>query len=395
MALSLAAVRAALDDDTIQIVINGTSYQDWQKIDVDSDIFTPADGFQVEGVIPALKPTQAETRAGAPPNALDDFREGQACDVYVGLDRQMAGVIDDVEMSSDRRGSKLVIRGRDKGAFLVDGETKHIKASKYTIKTLVEALLDPSWGIRNVLLSNEDNRKLVLGKKDKKPPIASLPKFLQPLVRARTKVDHGQSLASILDQRTRQLGITWWLTAQGDIFLGKPNYQQQAAYHFSAGASPSSDVATNVESWRVLRSASERYSELKVAGQGWPDPKRLWDTNAGPPKYNGLSRDPDLVERGIVRKLIVSEADATSNSEAQQRADWEMGKRRLRALVLNVTVPGFRQNDRLYAVDTIATVKIEEAGIDGTFYVTQRKFTEDRGRRRTSLTLHETKVWLP
>lgn len=384
-----------LDADAVEIVVNGTSYLGWEKVDLDSDIFNPADAFQVSGIIPKLKPTPAEVRAGAPPRALDDFREGQFCDIYVGGDRQMAGVIDDPDFSGDRQRGRMTIRGRDKGAFLVDSEAQKIKASKYTIQTLAEALLDKSWGIRNVIVSNEDNRKLKLGKKDKKKPIAALPKFLQPLVRARTKIDHGQRVASILDERTRQLGITWWLTAQGDLFLGKPNYDQEAAYHFSAGGSPASSVPTNVEKWSVRRSAAERFSEIRVHGQGWPDPKRIWEAKAGAPKYVGIARDPDLVERGIVRKLIIGDADVLSSEEAQNHADYEMGKRRLSSLAINVTVPGFRQGDRLFTTDTIATVKIEEADIDGTFYVTQRRFLEDRRGKRTELTLHETKVWLP
>jgi prophage tail gpP-like protein len=395
MALSLALVRAALDDDAIQLVINGTSYQGWLSIDLDSDIMTPADAFRITCTIPKAKPSPAEVRAGAPAGAFDDFREGQSCDIYVGLDRQMAGVIDKVEMTGSRGESRMVISGRDKGAYIVDSEAKRIKAAKYTIKTLVEALIDKAWGIRNVILSNEDNRALVLGKKDKKKPRAVIPKFLQPLVRARSKIDGGQSIERILDDRTRQLGITWWMTAQGDLFLGKPNYNQEAAYHFSAGASSSSSIPTNVESWTVVRSVSERYSEIRVNGQGWPDPKRLWDTSSSPPKYTGVARDPDLVERGIVRKLLLADNDIESNDEAQARADYEMGKRRLQGLMIKLKVPGFRQGDRLFAADTVATVKIEEAGIDGTFYVTQRQFAEDRGQRRTTLTLHETKVWLP
>jgi len=393
MALSLTAVRAGLDDDAVQVVINGTSYQGWTDVDMDSDVLNPADAFSVTGAIPKAKPTQNEMRAGAPANGFDDFREGVFCDIYVGLDRQMAGVIDEVKMSGDRATSRIKIIGRDKGAFLVDSEAKHIKASQYTVKTLIDALLDSSWGIKNVILSNEDNRKLILGKRDKKKPRASVPKFLQPLPRNSTKVDAGQRVASIIETHCRRLGITWWLTAGGDLFIGKPNYDQEAAYNFSAGAL-GSQTPTNVEAWEVSRSISERFSEVKVVGQGFNDPRNIWATTNNAPKFLGTSRDPDLVERGIVRKDIIRDCDVLSNDEAQARADYEMGRRRLHGLSINMTVPGFRQGDRLYAVDTMATVKIEEAGIDGPFYVTQRRFMENRGKRRTSLTLVQPKVWL-
>jgi len=393
MALSLTAVRAGLDDDAVQVVINGTSYQGWTDVDMDSDVLNPADAFSVTGAIPKAKPTQNEMRAGAPANGFDDFREGVFCEIYVGLDRQMAGVIDEVTMSGDRATSRIKISGRDKGAFLVDSEAKHIKASQYTVKTLIDALLDSTWGIKNVILSNEDNRKLILGKRDKKKPRASVPKFLQPLPRNSTKVDAGQRVASIIETHCRRLGITWWLTAGGDLFIGKPNYDQEAAYNFSAGAL-GGQTPTNVEAWEVSRSISERFSEIKVVGQGFNDPRNIWATTNNAPKFLGTSRDPDLVERGIVRKDIIRDCDVLSNDEAQARADYEMGRRRLHGLSINITVPGFRQGDRLYAVDTMATVKIEEAGIDGPFYVTQRRFMENRGNRRTSLTLVQPKVWL-
>jgi prophage tail gpP-like protein len=393
MAFSLAAVRENLLKDAVQVVINGTSYQVWDEVDIDSDILNPADAFMVSGKIPKAKPTAQEVRAGAPASAFDDFREGQKCDVYVGADRQMAGVIDDPDMSGKREGSAMKITGRDLGAYLVDSEAPHIKASKYTIKTLAEALIDSSWGIRNVIVSNEDNRKLLLGKKDKKKP-TSTAKFLQPIARNRTKVDPGQRIASILDTHCRRLGITWWITAQGDLFLGKPTYAQEAAYHFYVYAEGSKDARkNNVLEWGVRRSVSDRFSDIKVVGQGFSDPAKLWSTSSRP-KFSADARDPDLVERGIVRKLIVADSDILSNQEAKNRADHEMGLRRLRSFSISLTVPGFRQGDRLFAVDTIATVKIEEADIDGEYYVTQRRFTESRGRQRTQLTLRQKNVWL-
>jgi prophage tail gpP-like protein len=393
MALSLAAIRAALDADAIQIVVNGTSYQGWQQIDMDSDILNPADAFEVVGNIPKVQPAPSEVRAGAPSKAFDDFREGNSCDLFVGLDRQMAGAMDEVTFSGNRHGSSLKISGRDKGAFLIDNEAKHIKASQYTVKTLIEALLDKTWDIRNVLLSNEDNRKLVLGKRDKKPPKAIVPRFLQLLPRNRTKIDPGTRVATVIDTHCRRIGMTWWLTAQGDLFIGKPNYNQEPAYNFSAGAF-GTGTPTNVESWDVTYSVVDRFSEIRVVGQGFATPARLWSTSAPSPKVSGVARDPDLVERGIVRKVILVDCDVLSKSEAQARADFEMGKRRMHGLTIKVTVPGFRQNDRLFAVDTMATVKLEEIGINGSFYVTQRRFTERRQQRRTQLTLVQPKLWL-
>jgi prophage tail gpP-like protein len=389
---SNAAVAQALDDDAIQIVIGGTSYQGWMDIDLDSDILTPADAWSVSGEIPKPKPSTNEVRAGAAPRAFDDFREGVSCDVYVGIDRQMAGVIDDVEFSGDRAATRIKIKGRDKGAFLADSEAKAIKAQDYTIKSLAEAILDPSWKI-SVVLSNEDNRKLVLGKRDKKKPTATA-QTLQPIARDRTKIDPGHTISSILDMHTRRLGITWWMTAKGDLFVGKPNYTQEAAYHFYCYVGGRDAAKNNIEAWSVHRSSADRYSDITINGQGWARKEEIWNTASAKPMYTASARDPDLVERGIVRKLIIADEDITSQGDAQNRADYEMGLRRFKAETIELSVEGFRQGDRFYAVDTLATVKIEEADIDGTYYVTQRRFTENRSRRRTTLTLRPAKVWL-
>jgi prophage tail gpP-like protein len=385
MALSLAAIEQANAGDVVSIVVNGVAYENWFDIDIDSDILNPADAFSMTVSIP-------KTGSGV---SLSDFREGQQCKVYLGRDLQMKGVIDEVELSGDRASSRLRVTGRDLGAYLVDSEAPHIKSTKYTIKTLIEALIDPSWGIGDIIVSNDDNRRIMLGKRDKKPPTVTPNKFLVPLPRATTKIDPGQRVASIIDMHTKRLGITWWMTAGGDLFLGKPNYNQEAAYHFRAAALGSKDAkSTNVERWSVRRQIADRFSEVKVVGQGFQDRATLWSTSSGKPKFVAKSYDPDLILRDITRKIILSDGDILSNNEAQKRADYEQGRRRLSGMTISLTVPGTRQGDRLFAVDTMATVKIDEAEIDGKFYVTQRRFKEDRNKRRTELTLHEPGAWL-
>lgn len=393
MAINLAAVAASLDRDAVQVVIRGVAYMGWFDVDIDNDILTPADAFAISGTIPKPKPTTQEVRAGAPAQAFEDFRRGAECDVLIGNDPQMRGVIDDVEMQEDRQTARIRLQGRDKGAYLVDSETKPVMAAQYTIKTLAEALIDPAWRIGKVILSNEDNRKLLLGKKDKRKPSARS-SAIKLATRRRTKVDPGTAVYDVLDKHCRRLGLTWWLTAQGDLFIGRPNYDQEAAYHFYCYEPGRDSKKNNIESWRVRGSTGDDYSEVRVNGQGFPVTAEAFETAKQRPQFTATASNPDLVERGITRKLIIADHDILSNEEAQAHADWEVGIRRLKAETIEVTVEGWRQGDRLYAVDTLASVKIEEAAIDDTYYVTGRRFREDRGKRRTVLTLHRKGVWL-
>ncbi len=371
----------------VGLAVGGVSYHRWISVDVDSDILTPADAFQVTARLPAKEIVGA-------------FREGVSVDVYVGDDRQMAGVIDKVTIGIERGQDTLTIIGRDKGAFLVDNEAEAIKAANYTAETLAQKLLKPAFGIRNVIVSNEANRKLLAGKKDRTTKAATSRRgapLFDDTPRIKTKIDPGQRIAQILDEHLRQLGVTWWLTAQGDLFIGKPNYEQDTAYNFLLF--PRDDArraSNNVLSARIERSIDDRYTEIIVAGQSGASAGSLFGSGASRgSKFKASAKDPDLAARGIDRKLILVDGDILNHAQAQRRADFEMGRRRLNALMLTLTVPGFGQGDRLFAVDTLATVRIPHANIEGVFYVGKRRFMESREKRRTELTLWPKGVYLP
>jgi prophage tail gpP-like protein len=373
----------------VKLVVAGAEYAGWYSVDMDSDIFTPADGFHVEARVPD------------DPEFRDVFREGVNADIFVDDDRQMAGVIDDVEYSSAAQRAKVTIAGRDKGAYLIDCEAEHFKAANYTLKSLAETLIKPEWGIRNVIVSNEDNRKLLLGKKDKSTKagkgtasvFSDRPHYV-------AKVDPGTRIAAILDERTRQLRVTWWMTAQGDIFIGKPNYDQVAAYDFRCYGpkSPKAKRDTNNCEMRLVYSLGGRYSKITMVGQ--TSEKDVFDGNDDESKrgktFRAVVTDPDLEARGIRRETIVTDRDSVQNEDVQNHAEFDMAQRRLNGLRIYVTYPSLRyeENGRLFAVDTLAHVLFEEAGINDTFYVASRRNFVTAKSDRTELMLVQKGVWL-
>ncbi len=383
-----------VDRDEVQIVLGGISYGNWFDVDLDSDILTPADSFSLTAAVPApdrvgIKPVVSRR------DMFAAFRAGSSCDIYIGNDKQMTGFIDRPSYSGDRSQSRLRLSGRDKGGHLVDSEADAILAENYTVETLIEKLLDPSFNVRDVIDSNEANRTLLLGKDDQRRLRSTAPGPVALKPRKSTKIDHGQSIAKIIDEHTARLGLTWWMTANGELFIGKPNYNQDVAYTFQladTGLREAKD--NNVESWTVDEDISDQYSEIRVNGSGFGSKGDTFDTQKAAPRFTATATNPDLTSRGIVRKLVIADYDIVKQDEAKKRADLEMGKRRFMAQSISLTVPGFRQGDRLYAVDTLASVRIDEAGINDTYYVTQRRFREDRGRRRTQLTLRRKGLWL-
>ncbi len=372
------------DEEPVRLIVKGKTYDHWFEIDIDSNVFTPADAFHV-------------TASNPEKDIRESFREGVSCDVYVGDDRQMAGVIDDVEIKGDVNTTRMSLTGRDKGAYLTDSEAKAEHFSNYTLRNLAEHLLQADWGIKKVITSNEANRKVLLGKKEKNHfrEGEKNPKEYVDGTRKETKIDPGQKVSQVLDEHCNRLGITWWITAQGDLFLGKPQYKQAPVFDFVNYIGANSAKNTILGGWTVKRSIAERYKEIVVVGQAGGG----WDATTDQAKHDhklkGTATDPDLSSRGISRRLILMDNDALSSGQCKAKAEEEMQKRRLQGLVINLTVPGFKQNGKLISTDCLANVKIEEAGIDGVFWIGQRRFTESRGERRCSMTLYQKDVYLP
>jgi prophage tail gpP-like protein len=372
-------------DDRLRLVVNGVSYRNWVSVDIDSDIFTPADAWHISARVPE-------------PQFVGAFREGMHADIYVGEDRQMAGVIDDVEVAVSKQKTTLELTGRDRAAYLVDCEAEAMKVKHHNLQTLIEKLLKPEWGIGRVIVSNEDNRKKLLGKIDRKSRAGKSTKpaiFKSSTPREKTKIDPGQRVWQIIELHTRQQGLHAWLAANGDLIIGKPEYSQEPAFEFRHFAPRSSASAgNNILSGRVLRSMNDRYAEVKVVGQGAGVRAAMFTEKMKPSKVQATAKDPDLVARGINRRLILTDSDMLKARHAQVHADYEQGRRRLNALTIRLVVGGWRQNGRIFTVDTLARVRIEEANIDGIFWITQRRLLGDKTQKRTELTLHEKGVFL-
>src|SRR4030095_122608 len=96
--LQLLRTSATLEEDPVRVGIGGAAYHDWYDVDIDSDVFITADAIRLTG-------TWDRARRGD----LARFREGASLDVYVGDDRQMAGVIDDPDLSAERETIRLTI----------------------------------------------------------------------------------------------------------------------------------------------------------------------------------------------------------------------------------------------------------------------------------------------
>jgi prophage tail gpP-like protein len=313
----------------------------------------------------------------------------------------MAGVIDVVSAYHAQRAS-LSIMGRDKGAYPRRHRGGEGQGEKSDPSHPREKLLQPAFGIRQVVVSNEANRKLMLGKHDMKTSkgLTSRGRSINPFTgqpMSSVRVDAGQKVAQILEDNCRRNGVTYWMTAGGDLYIGKPNYVQEPAFQFLLfDRRSASKSRNNIIDATVSRSIEGRYSELKVVGQTMSaTPAQLFSPSSSKAsKFSAVANDPDLVNRGINRKLIIGDANTLSRQQAADRAKYEQGLRQLKAQEIRITAPGHRQDGRLFTVDTLASVTIEEADISGVYWIAQRRFLRDRGKDRTEITLYPKGLYL-
>jgi prophage tail gpP-like protein len=370
--------------DRLGIVVGGGTYRAWTEVELSSDLFVEADYWSVSGDAPE-------------PQFLGAFREGGHCDIYIDDDLQCAGYIDKPQLVVTKERTTLHLSGRDRAAYFVDCEAKAMRLPRLTLKQLAERLIQPSWGIRGVVVDDEANRKRLLGKAARQSTAGATKrkKFFADVARARTKIDPGQKVAAILNDYCERSGVMWWFTADGYLYIGKPQYEQVPAFRFSIYNKESSQARlNNVISATVTRDISGRHSRIEVLGQGRGDGKKLWEKGAMGNRFKAVAEDPDLVARGIDRKLILTSNGVGPKRDVEDRAAREMGRRRLNALTIELEVDGWRQDGRIYTVGTLAAVTIEPANLDGIYWITARTLRGSKSARRASLTLHEMGVYL-
>jgi prophage tail gpP-like protein len=145
--------------------------------------------------------------------------------------------------------------------------------------------------------------------------------------------------------------------------------------------------ANNVKSWEIARSGREVYASYSFNG-----------TSANTPNAYGANSHHDLSATGTAgldRRKIVCGA---GQNRAQARAELErdIQERAFGAEVLNYTVQGHAQDGRLWQIDSLVAVDDQINGVQGSYYLTLRRFVGSRsGGQVTELTLHPKGVLLP
>ena len=78
---------------------------------------------------------------------------------------------------------------------------------------------------------------------------------------------------------------------------------------------------------------------------------------------------------GIFAPLTVHDDKARDATQARERGQWELGRRKQTSDVVSMLVPRHcAQDGTVYAIDTVANVQYDAAGVDASMYVVRRTF---------------------
>lgn len=383
----------------------------WKEYTVSVDLLQPADQFTM---------TVQFTR-----DAWDLLRPDQEVAVFIDTTRILTGFIDERFKTSDPGGgTNIEVTGRDKTGRLVDESAPLFRFGGLRIKELAEKIVgigvdaDPLF--ERVVLVNTRNRSLLRDARARKArvireplvsqssqafrfgadvprtasalrPVAVAPRIDPGIFQGRAapkKVAPGSSRWTVLESFIREARLIAWSTADGrELFVGLPNYEQEAQYYFfEAGTDSDNRDQTNAK-LTVRHTVAERYSKITAVGAA-----RGTRSNYGRnvTKNRGVARDNPATADGsglgfLRRKALIITDDSIKNPrDALERAEREMLERDANALEVIADVPGHSQvyageTPTVYAVDTIARVEDEDTGLRGDMYVTAVEFTRSRG----------------
>lgn len=396
----------------------------WKEYTISVDLLQPADNFNM----------QVQFRRAA----WDLLPPDQLISVFVDSTKILTGFVDDRRKVSEvGAGTMIELTGRDKAGRLVDESAPLFSFGGLRVKELAERIVgigvddDPLF--ERVTLVNTRNRSLLrdvrarqartirepvdpisqafrfaanvprfaVGLRAAGPRTVEVPPLIDPGIfqgrAAPKKVTPGSSRWAVLEKFIREARLIAWSTADGtELFVGLPNYEQQAQYYFFEAATDSDNRDQTNAKITVKQSVADRYSKITAVGSA-----RGTGTSYGRnvTKNRGTvfdnPDDPDGVGIAFLRRkaLLITDDSIKEPRDALERAEREMLERDAGGLEVTVDVPGHSQvyageTPTVYAVDTIARVEDGDTGLVLDMYVTNVEFTRSReGGTRSTLRL--------
>jgi len=341
--------------EPITLAIGGLTHETWDAWSIESDLLTPADGFELELF---TKGTVQLPRVLA---------EGAPCSLSLGSDRVLTGQIDEFEHDISRQGIAIRINGRDSAAPLVDCSAPFVSMREASLAEIIDQVIKP----------------LGFSKVEIRAATAK--------TRRRIQIEPGQSAWEALLQVAVANGLWPWIEPDGRLIIGGPDYTTDPV---SKLVLREDGQGNNVESLSVRRSIAGRYSQITVLGQHGQ--YTGGGVTGGQSHLRSVVQDVALVQRGIFRPKVVIDSSSENQDMATTRARKLLADSRLEGFEIRAVVEGHRAGSgQVWTPGQRVMVYSEPHQLDGTYFLMSRTLRTSRSEGAiTELSLREDKMWV-
>lgn len=348
-----------MSPDTLTLLLNGQAHSRWDRYELDSDLFTPADAWSFSLGVPPQRLGGA--RAGLPPI----LAVGSRVQVLLGDEVVLTGWLDDVQHSTTRYGRDLTLRGRDQAAILVDCSAPVFALRQATLAEVV-ALIGKQFGITKTRIDAVKTRSF-----------------------DRIAIEPGDTAWDALQHAAEAAGLWPWFDPDGTLVVGGPDYRAAPVGRLVLGDLALAENELPIEELFESTTLARRFSEVTVLGQGHGT-----DSQAGRHAVKQTAKDLSV---SVYRPKIVIDPECDTPAVALTRARKLIADSHLDGYAVQVTVPGHRApNGKPWQPGQRVDIHAPSHALDGTLFVTARKFVGGRKLPTvTHLTLKRDKVWVP
>jgi prophage tail gpP-like protein len=302
---------AATPDDTITLTVNGQGVTGWTDVRITRRCEGITNDFELG--LTVANPTD---------NSAVVAYAGQTCTVQIGRDTVITGYIDRDTDQGDAGSHKLGIVGRGKCADLVDCSAQYPggQISGSSALQIASKLAEP-YGITAYSLGIQ--------------PSTPIPQF---------NLNLGETAQEIIDLICTYSGLLYYEDEVGDLVLAQVG-TAQAASGFGYGQ--------NVQSWSVVNSMDQRFSEYLCAMVSIAPLTE--QENAGNIFFTAY--DPNVLRSRI--KYLIAESVSGSQELLERRARWEAARRAGRGTSVSVRADSWRDvGGTLWTPNTLAPVSL-------------------------------------
>lgn len=346
------------EGDKLSLIVDGHEHRDWESVEVDSDLLTPADAWRVSIGLPCAK-LPAYLMPWAPVT------------LAVGGRVVMRGRIDTVEPTVGYGEHTLALSGRDLAAVLVDCSAPLFTVRQCTLAEIVAKMVRPL-GITNIRVDAGS------------------------ATHDKISVDPGITVWDALQRVCEENGCWPYMAPDGTLVIGGPDYSDATNPAVGQLTLRESGQGNNVLRLGLRRSIRDWHSPVTVLGQAHGGV-----SSAGEHNIKATAKD---AAAHFNRPKIVVEADCDNVGHAQRRARKIVADGKLASFEIHATVAGYRVlgavsstgGAPLWTPGQRVRVLSEPHNLDGVYYLMRRTFLCSRsGGHTTELVLKPDALWQP